>query len=313
MTKQIFNALLAQTKDHVDGMGRVIPAEMQTHPARIAELLGATYQVDKRPVYFKNAEGKFERAKDRDVLVRPDSVFTALQAELSDHDLKIAYGTAIKGGSLITVCAELPSEFDITVGGSKANDVMKSFLIVSADYNTKHKSRATKGLIRTLSGATLSSSLEESTVAELMKGMKALVKEESQVFNLLLQTEMSNKDLTKFFASVVDIDPADLGKVKGGNKVVSTKTENMLRAITESYVKAPGATHGKGTVWGALQAVSYYATHLKTVRDTTGSGTETARAASNLTGDAGRLKVRALDLALSYATRPSKEKQRKAA
>lgn len=312
MTKSIVTAMLSQNSQHVDGMGRVIPEDIRTNPSKIAEMVGATYHVEKRPVFFKNADGTFTKAPGREVLVRPDSVFAALQAELAEHDLKIAYGNAIKGGSLITVCAELPAEFDITVG--KNGDTIKSFLIVSADYNSRHKSRATKGMIRTVSGATLSTSQDESTIADLMKGMKALIKDESQTFNLLFQTEMSNKDITKYFASVLDVDPTELGKTdKSGNKVVSTKTENILKAITQSYVNAPGAELGKGTVWGALQAVCYYATHLKTVRDTSGSGVETARAASNLTGDANRLKQLALDLALSYATRPSKAKQREAA
>lgn len=310
MSKSIVTAMLSQNSQYVDGMGRIIPEDIRGNPSKIADTLGATYQVEKRPVFFKNADGTFSKAPGRDVLVRPDGVFSALQAELAEHDLKIAYGTAIKGGSLITVCAELPSEFDITVS---KNDVLKSFLVVSSDYNSKHKARATKGSIRIVSGATLSSSLEDSTVADLMKGMKALIKDESQTFKLLFDTEMSNKDITKYFSACLDVDPADLGKVKAGNKLISTKTENMLKAITQSYVNAPGADIGKGTVWGALQAISYYATHLKTVRDTTGSGVETARAASNLTGDANRLKVLALDLALSYATRPSKAKQREAA
>jgi hypothetical protein len=310
MSKSIVTAMLSQNSQYVDGMGKVIPADIQGNPSKIADMVGASFQVERRPVFFKNPDGTYSKAPGRDVLVRPDTIFSALQTDLADFDLKIAYGTAIKGGSLITVCAELPSEYDITVG---KGDLIKSFLVVTMDYNSKHKSRATKGLIRTVSGATLSTSIDESTVPEIMKNIKAQIKDEAQTFKLLFDTEMPNKDITKYFSSVLDVDPADIGKVKAGSKLVSTKTENILKAITQSYVNAPGADLAKGTVWGALQAVAYYATHLKTVRDTTGSGTETARAASNLNGDANRLKVRALDLALSYATRPSKVKQREAA
>jgi len=310
MSKSIVTAMLSQNSQYVDGMGKVIPADIQGNPSKIADMVGASFQVERRPVFFKNPDGTYSKAPGRDVLVRPDTIFSALQTDLADFDLKIAYGTAIKGGSLITVCAELPSEYDIIVG---KNDLMKSFLVVSMDYNSKHKSRASKGLIRTVSGATLSTSIDESTVPEIMKNIKAQIKDEAQTFKLLFDTEMPNKDITKYFSNVLDVDPADIGKVKAGSKLVSTKTENILKAITQSYVNAPGADLAKGTVWGALQAVAYYATHLKTVRDTTGSGTETARAASNLNGDANRLKVRALDLALSYATRPSKVKQREAA
>lgn len=308
MVKSIVTAMLSQNSQYVDGMGRAIPEDVQGNPAKIAELVGASYQVEKRSVFFKNADGTFSKAPGREVLVRPDTVFAALQAELTEHNLSISYGTAIKGGSIITVCAQLPAEYDITVG---KGDTVKSFLIVSTDYKAKGKMKAIKGTIRSVSGATLSTTLEESTITDLMKSMKETVKEESQTFNLLVQTEMSNKDITKYFASVLEVDIADLGKTeKGGGKIVSTKTENILKGISQSYVNAPGAEQVKGTVWGALCAVTYYATHLKTVRDTTGSGVEVARAASNLTGDAGKLKARAFELALSYATRPSKAKVR---
>jgi hypothetical protein len=56
-----------------------------------------------------------------------------------------------------------------------------------------------------------------------------------------------------------------------------------------------------GTLWGALNAVTYYATHQKTVRDTSGTGTEAARVASNLDGDAAKLKLKALAVAQQFA------------
>lgn len=56
----------------------------------------------------------------------------------------------------------------------------------------------------------------------------------------------------------------------------------------------------QGTAWGALNAVTYYATHVKGVRDSFGVGEGAARAASNLDGDAAVLKNRALMLAAAY-------------
>ena len=95
---------------------------------------------------------------------------------------------------------------------------------------------------------------------------------------------------------------SDMDKVNAnGSKLISTKTQNILAQIMASYGNAPGAAMATGTAWGAFNAVTYYATHLKTVRDTSESGKEAARVASNLNGDAARLKVRALQLAASYS------------
>jgi len=302
-TSNIFTALSVRNSQS-PGMGTPIPEDARKSPAKIAELIGASHQMEQRPVYFKNANGTFTKAPDRDVLIRPNTVFESLQKELGEFGLHIAYGTTSKQGSLITVVAELPSEFEYTVG--RGNDLMKSFIVATLDFKNKGKARATKGTLRTLSGATISPTLDETTIEDLMRRMKDIIRDENQTFNLLAQTEISNQDIMKYFANVMDVNIADIGKIKDGSKIVSTKTENILKGMSESYVNAAGANEAKGTVWGALNAVLFYATHLKTVRDTNGTGEGTARAASNLIGDAARLKVRALDLALQIATRPVK-------
>jgi hypothetical protein len=73
----------------------------------------------------------------------------------------------------------------------------------------------------------------------------------------------------------------------------------MLTALKNAYVNAPGAAIAHGSMWGALNAVTYYGTHEKTVRDTAKDGDDAARTASNMFGDAGRLKARAQMLALT--------------
>src|ERR1700721_3470428 len=55
------------------GLGQEIPANIARDPAKIAELCGATFTVEKRECYFKNANGSFTAAPGRDVLVRSDT------------------------------------------------------------------------------------------------------------------------------------------------------------------------------------------------------------------------------------------------
>jgi len=305
MSKEIVEALLSQNSQYADGFGRIIPDDVKDNPGKIADLIGASYQVERRPVFFKNPDGSFTKAPGREVLVRPDTIFNALQTELAAHQLHISYGTTAKNGSVITVCAQLPSEYDIVVNKT---DVLKSFLMLTTDYKSKGKIRALKGTFRVVSDATLTTTLDESTISDLMKNMGDIVKQESHTFNLMAQTEMTNSDLIKFFADSLDVDASDIGKIVDGKKVISTKTENILKGITESYVSAPGADIAKGTVWGAYCAVLFYATKLKTVRDTTGTGAEMARAVSNLNGDAGKLKVKAYELAVAFCAKATKPK-----
>ena len=111
-------------------------------------------------------------------------------------------------------------------------------------------------------------------------------------------TVITDKDVDRYFCDVLEINPSQLDHVQpDGKPVVSTKSKNMLAALQSAYQSAPGSEAGHGTVWGALNAVTYYATFQKTVRDTSGTGTYTARFASNIEGDSSAMKARAFLLA----------------
>lgn len=324
------------------GLGQEIPANIANDPRKIAELCGATFNVEKRECFFKNANGTFTAAPGRDVLVRSDTnkmlsvvsdnryhvtnrqpidIFEAFRDELAINNLEISHAAVLRGGADIVVCAKLPSEFDISVGkgSSKLRDVIHNYVTASTGY-AGHGTRCTKsGLrvvcanthaaniqdaeakdrLRTIRASTL---LETDSIANLIKQVKTLVDAERATFDAMANAKMSDTDIARFFADVLEVNVADLGKVNAnGSKLVSTKTQNILTALASSYANAPGAAMATGTAWGAFNAVTYYATHLKTVRDTSESGENAARVASNLNGDAARLKVRALQLAASYA------------
>ncbi len=155
------------------------------------------------------------------------------------------------------------------------------------------------GRIKTIRASTL---LEVDSISKLIAQAKTLVDAERAQFDMMANTAMSKDDVARYFANVLEINIADLDKVDAnGKKLVSTKSDNILKMLAASYANAPGAAMAMGTAWGAFNAVTYYATHQKTVRDTTGSGENATRVASNLNGDAARLKVRALQLAASYS------------
>lgn len=316
------------------GLGQEIPAAIANDPAKIAELLGATYTVGKRECFYKTLDGEFRHAPGRAVIIREDTgamlgitsdnrnhlqnrqpinFVEAFRDELAAHRMEFSHGAVLAGGSRIAVCALLPPELDIYISGT---DRVKNYVTLSGGYDGKNGTKCSKGTIRVVCSNTLTFSLaqaarakqlktirsstviETNTLAELIKNVADMVKEEREVYTALANTNMSTDDVARYFANVLSIKVEDLGKRDSkGAKLVSTKSENMLRELASAYASAPGAAIGTGTAWGVLNAVTYYATHVKTCRDTSGSGANAARVASNLNGDAAQLKLRALALA----------------
>jgi phage/plasmid-like protein (TIGR03299 family) len=317
------------------GLGQVIPADAAKDPRKIAELVGATYTIDKRQTYFKDATGTLRAIPNREVLVRSDTgaalevvsenryhvtnrqpadILEAFRDELAKESLEMSHVAVLSGGSRIAACAYLPEDLDTVVGKS---DRVKNYVTLSTGYDGKNGTIATSGTERVVCANTLAMSIiqaqesgkirtirasteiyEAATLAQLLKDCKTRLAIQSETFNKLANTSMSSDQVARFFADVLKIDISKLGTFnKDGTKAISTKSQNMLRELASAYSSAPGAGMAAGTAWGALNAVTYYATHVKTIRDMSGSGENAARVASNLNGDAEKLKLRALQLA----------------
>lgn len=243
---------------------------------------------------------------------QPIDVFEAFRDELAREGLEISHAAVLRGGSVIAVSAILPADFDIVVG---RNDRTRTYTTLSTGY-AGEGSICTKGNIRVVCANTLAASIAEAkqsgkiktvrastlmqwdTLAKMVANAREMCKEQFAVFNAMANRQMSTHEVARYFADVLEINIADLNKVdpKTNKDLVSTRAKNMLTSLTEAYTKAPGADMAHGTAWGALHAVTYYATHEKGIRDTKGDGGDCARAASNMFGDAGALKARALAL-----------------
>lgn len=323
------------------GLGQVIPADIAKDPRKIAELLDATYTVEKRACFYQAVDGSYMPVDGREVLVRTDTgrmlevvsdnryhvtnrqpvdMLEAFRDELAAEHMEISHAAVLRGGAQIAVCAYLPSSMDINVGG---RDAVKNYVTLSTGYDKKHGTKASMGTIRVVCANTLAMSieaatnngklavirasteiLEMATLKDLLVDVPTMVKATREQFDVMANSRMSVGDVSRYFADVLEINIDKLGTFKAdGSKAVSTKSENMLRELVSAYNSAPGAGMASGSAWGALNAVTYYATHVKTVRDMSGSGADAARVASNLNGDAAKLKLRALTLAAAYSNR----------
>lgn len=339
MSHQILNAVFSQREGAGwTGLGQVIPADIAKDPRKIAELVGAMYAVEKREAYYKGSDGRLITAPGREVIVRADTdallgiasavryhvanrqpvdIFEAFRDELASEHLEISHAAVLRGGASIAVCATMPAQFDVTVG---KNDRIQTYVTLSTGYDTKHGTRRSVGGIRVVCANTLAMSIEDSqadgslrtlrasteltetSLRDLLSGIGEVINTEKRTFDALANTKLDSMQLQRYFADVLEISLTDLDRKKANGKdLVSTKARNMLRELSAAYSSAPGAGMATGTAWGALNAVTYYATHVKTVRDMSGSGTEAARVASNMDGDAARLKARALMMAANLA------------
>jgi hypothetical protein len=267
---------------------------------------------------------------------QPVDIFEAFRDQLASANLTISHAAILSKGARVAVCALLPPDHSFTVGGEY--DRVDQYLTLATGYDGKHGTRRMTGSIRVVCANTLayatgdalsagklrgiaaSQKLDPDTLARMVAGMAGDVERagdgkglagtiaqaaraaraQRDAFNNMANLSISAADLARYFGNVLEIDISQLNQVQAdGRPVISTKSKNMLSALAAAYDTAPGSKWAHGNVWGALNAVTYYATHAKTCRDTSGAGAAAARYASNLDGDSAALKARALVLANS--------------
>lgn len=322
------------------GLGMAIPKKIARDPAKIAALCGATYSVQKQPIYFFDAiKQTYIKISGREALIRSDNnealevvsdnryhvlnrqpidVFEAHRDELAKNNLEISHAMVLKGGAIVAVCATLPPDYDINVKvRDGVRDSIKSYTTLSTGYDKRHGSVYSKSDMRAVCWNTLMASiglardagqlntirastmLEVDSLSKLMGEMDGIVRRQRILYNKMANAELTTAQVKRFFANVIDIKISELGEkdLKTKKKLISTKSENILAELVSAYQSGPGASLVRGTVWGALNAVTYYATHKKTVRDMNHDGAMAARVASNMFGDASQQKLRALALA----------------
>lgn len=335
MSHQVQNAIFSMVEGiGWHGIGQAIPADIANDPQKMAELLNATWSVIQRPAFYQNASGQFVPVADYAAQVRSDTgtalsmtssnryhtdnrqpvdIIEAFRDELLAENLHISHAAVLRGGKIVVVSAKLEMK-KLAVSGT---DTLMPYVTLVTGYDGQTGTKLMLSTIRTVCNNTLQMSLSEAqktgkfktirassrindiqTLRDLVANVDGIVTENLRTYDALSNSKISDAEVAKYFADVLQIDISQLGKVdKDGKNVISTKSQNMLDALVNAYRNAPGAMQASGTLWGAVNAVTYYATHEKTVRDTCDDGALNARVASNLIGDSAKLKNRALELA----------------
>jgi phage/plasmid-like protein (TIGR03299 family) len=308
------------------GLGIAIPEEIATDPAKIAALCGADYNVSKRPVHFLGANGRPVAVPNREAIVRDDTeealevlsgnrynvhqpigYFEAFRDQLAKNHLRISSAGVLKGGRVLFVNAKIED-----LGFKVMGEEMQSYVTLGGGYDGKMSTFGYLSNLRTLCWNTLSTNLGQAksgktlmrfphtspfdgdilTSALGLSGPELAVR--AEVFNTLAGRKLQAERVAQFFADVLEVK--DVAKASG-------KIKAQLEALAKAYVAGPGADSkaAAGTVWGALNAVTFYVDHEAGTRDSYKDGTAQARFASAKFGTGADTKARALQLAMQLA------------
>jgi phage/plasmid-like protein (TIGR03299 family) len=309
------------------GLGNPISEKDAKDPVAIAKIARADYTVSKRPISY-DFNGVSRSVPNREALIRNDTgavlevlsenryhevqpieYFESFRDSLAANNLRISSAGVLKGGQIVFVNAKLDGDFAMNIMGV---DETVRYICMGGGYTGKMSSFGYLNDFRTVCWNTLSMAMSKHSDGGTLFRMahsapfngKALgaaiglagkeVKIRAEVFNIMARRSMAMDAAKDFFAKVVGVK--DDGKM-------SPQLLTKLNALADAYVNGPGANlvSAKGTVYGALNAVTHYVDHLAVTRDTTNDGEGRSRFASAQFGSGAAMKNKALVLAMAAA------------
>jgi phage/plasmid-like protein (TIGR03299 family) len=196
----------------------------------------------------------------------------------------------------------------ITIGGE---DVVEKYLLAANAHDGTKSFKLAVTTIRPVCGNTLHLALKEADGAEQVFSIRHTSKLEDKVQKIVDYLQIASKKFEDFkdaaqamtkvkmntkkfneFLGLLGFDP----EAEGGKK------ESIITDLRDAFESAPGSQleTAKGTLWGALNAVTYYTTHKRTTRQTKSSGFKSeneARLNSSWFGSGNDLNQKALAVA----------------
>ena len=290
---------------------------------------GLNWSANRAPVIYNTTDGRTMSFDNQSVLYRSDTgaalgvvsenrynvhqpreIMGFFSDFLSDNGLSIETAGAVRGGRIVWCMAKLGPDYGFLMPG---NDKVDSYIRLQTSFDGSRATDLVATTVRQVCANTMrmadadanargyknkhSTEFDRSGLARAFGLVGEQHRMTSEQWHAMARIKVADKAALDFFAELLDIEVSEIGKVDGqGRKLVSTKSENNLRALVTAYRKAPGAqlASADGTAYGLLNAVTYYVDHSATVRDTEGDGARGARFASTQLGAGDALKQRAL-------------------
>ena len=283
--------------------------------AEAIEAAGLNYPVDKKPMFTRIAGKKLVEVPDHFATVRRDTgdvlgvvgsrytvlpnkeAFTFFDTLVGEREAIFETAGALGEGETIWLLAKLPGY--IRIG---RNDVVNKYLLLTNSHDGRSTVRTKLTPVRVVCNNTLSAALEgaeqevrirhtPSAVDKLQEAHKLLgltnqlYQELELIFNRMALKRITERQLLDFVKTLVpDNEEASF----------NTRTENIRSKILELNESGAGAEYSRGSLWGAVNAVSEFTDHVQNSKD------PMKRLNSVWFGSGQRLKLRSFDLARTW-------------
>lgn len=209
---------------------------------------------------------------------------------------------AIRNGAVVWALAKLNGGSDAVL---KGGDALKGYLLMATAHDGTIKTIGKATSVRVVCNNTLGAALVGKSDFGLKHSAKWTEerKEEAKIAMGMALVQVQKLHKAAEALSNVNIDHSDwldfMGKLMGTENVIDPKTAQLSKAaqdIQEATICSPGANmeSAKGTLWGAVNGVSYYTDHMR-------GRTQDTRLASAWFGDSDLLKRSAVNVALEMA------------
>lgn len=282
--------------------------EALTSPVTFKDQHGNDRAFDDRKVIFRSDSGApLGVASDtRYNVVQPKEVVEFFKDFLADNKLAIETAGSVRGGRIIWCMAKLGKDYSFLMPGK---DKIDGYVRLQTSFDGSRATDLVGTTIRQVCANTMrmvdadadrngykvnhSARFDRKALQRAFGLLGEQHKITAQLWNALVQRKVTQEEASSFFFELLQIDEADVGKLdKAGKKIISTRTENQLKALAAAYANGKGAhlTSAKDTAFGLLQAVTYHVDHEASVQDNYDEGKGKARVNSAWFGKGESLK-----------------------
>lgn len=210
---------------------------------------------------------------------------------------------ALEGGNKVWALARLNGGSTATLAGG---DELRGYMLFATSHDGSLRTIAKPTQIRVVCANTMSIALGDGVPMFKLKHSAKFTearKEEARVMMGMASQQVAKTNAAAEALSHVNIDHSDwldfMGKLLGPDAVLDTKNATLSRMasdIQDATLTSPGSTltSAKGTLWGAVNGVTFYTDHMR-------GRTQDTRLASAWFGDSDLLKRTAMNTALEMA------------
>ena len=270
---------------------------------------GGSVTLGGRETFFEVVSEKRYHVENR----QPVDILESLRDKLKKQHLKISHAAILKGGRIINVCARMQDlDGAAKLDGDSDRNV---YLSASTGYDKQHGTNYFITTIRTVCNNTLEAGLAESagkgrrqtrTASQsvnhgdlqlMLDAAIETVTADTAAMQAMIEAKLSSGQAREYFARLLDIDTGKLDvRNADGRKLISTRSQNQLDALQSAYVRGPGSDlpAANGTLYGAVNAVTYIVDNESQIRDTMREGNARARMTSATFGAGYQMKQKAV-------------------